>query len=165
MNTSHFFLHLPGQKDAVLVSIPTSVTVEEALALARAAGHALPQDHEILVFQEDEEDPLGLEPGKVSTVGPRKSLVCHTCRRIAITVFYNGVYKDRQFSPNQRVGNVLHWVLQAFGITGPDATGLDLRLEGRPDEDLPENRRLGTFVDHGHCALALLLVAKPRVNG
>jgi hypothetical protein len=165
MDTSHFFLHLPGQKDAVIVSIPTSVTIEEALGLARAAGHAVPPSQEILVFQEDEEDPVELEPARAGSVGHRKSLVCHTCRRIAITVFYNGVYKDRQFSPNQRLGNVLQWVIRAFDIKGPDATGLDLRLEGHPDEDLPENRRLGTLVGEGHCALALLLVPKPRVNG
>lgn len=164
MNTSHFFLHLPGKKDAVLVSIPSSVSVGEALDLARAAGYSLPHAKEILVFQEDEEDPVALDSASAG-VSHRRSLVCHTCRRIAITVYYNGVYRDRQFSPNQRVGHVLNWVLQAFGIAGPDATGLDLRLEGRPDEDLPENHRLGTFVGGDHCALSLLLVPKPRVNG
>jgi hypothetical protein len=165
MNTSHFFLHLPGKKDPAVVPTTGQVTIGEALALARREGHALPNDAELIVFHEDEDEPVSAEKLPLEFLLQRKSLVCHTCRQIEAKVLYNGGHRDHHFSPNLRLGKVLQWALHAFGIAGPEATGLDLRLDGHPEEDLPENQRIGTLVQHKRCDLVLHLVPKPRVNG
>lgn len=87
------------------------------------------------------------------------------CRRVSVSVTFNGVTKSRDFPPVTRVGHVHQWATHnAFEMSPRDAAEHVLELEGgdeRPDSDT----QIGTLTDGKLCAVAFDLVPFKRVEG
>ena len=112
---------------------------------------------------EDCHEPVhhGDKPGKHGHHGGH--IHCHHCKRIAVTVTFNGRDKHHKFSPAATVQTVKLWAKRRFGISDTDASRLILKLSGVTDPP-SDNLHLGELAKHG-CELSFELVPDPRING
>ena len=168
MEPIEIFLQGEGIRDIVLVRVPATGTVGDILVAAR--GHGLPADADdimAVVLLEDADEAL--EPGTTlaaSGIVHRGRVHVHRCRRVAVTVTYNGRQIERGFAPSATMRRVKKWVdgPHGFDLHGVDATEHLLQRcnsAERPDEDA----HIGALVKAGQCALCFDLVAKRRVEG
>src|SRR5579862_808629 len=71
--------------------------------LKAANPNGEPNQEEILVFLEDQDEPIDHSRKlKECGVGEKAFFHCHRCRHIAVTVNYNGT-KERKFPPSGTV--------------------------------------------------------------
>lgn len=161
------FVQGENLSNPILIRAERTAAVLEVVAAALAQGLAAPSDDvTIAVFIEDQEDELGhhllLED---VGIGTRHSHIhCHRCRRVEVSVTFNGVTKSRSFSPAATVARAKEWADTDFHLTGVDATEHALQICGtalRPDEDT----HLGSLVHYPACEIRFGLVAKKRVEG
>lgn len=138
-----------------------------AALLAEAARHrTCNADGEMLVFIEDEDEPLTHEcglPRRHGDGGPPR-LHVHRCRRVEVSVMFNGVKEDRQLGPGKTVAAVKRWAAKAFGMAPADAAEHVLQLVGtsdRPDADT----HIGALASCPECMVAFDLVPLKRVEG
>lgn len=157
------YLHGSGTTEEKLVSVPEDATVRELIDAAKRAG--FPDDADLVLVVEDDEEPLD-PSARLRDCGVKNKhhLSCHTCRKIMVTVNFNGVAKERKFAPSRKVKGVLKWALGEFGLTGADAENKELRLGGVEGTVLQSQQHIGSFVNRS-CALELFLTAVVEVNG
>ncbi len=94
----------------------------------------------------------------------RERIHIHRCRKIKVSVNFNGKEAAESFPPSKTIAKVKRWADKQFGIEGVDATEHALQICGtakRPDEDT----HLGTLVRSRNCEVCFDLVPKKRVEG
>lgn len=159
------FLQGVGVHDITLLRIPQSGRVADILAAGRAAGLAVPDD--VSVYIEDEDVALSLE-SLLSTTAIRHRCRVHVsrCRRVDVSVTFNGRQISEAFPPAATMKRVKRWAVgsKGFNMSEVDAAEHVLQLSGsseRPDEDI----HIGTLVTSGQCVVSFDLVPKVRVEG
>lgn len=166
MREKKVFIHLPGNKDAKVIPVSEQSTVKLVVEAIVRGGFFNPQCiEELNIFMDEDEAPLSVDQIRETIVHDRRSIIFHACNHVHVSVAYNGEVFCREFSPSTKLGKILDCALDSFRIHGVDASGIEIRLESRPEEDLSENCRISGLVTHGECELRLVLVHKPRVNG
>jgi hypothetical protein len=130
-----------------------------------ASKHGL--GSEVLIFLEDTEEPVGDEvelAACVQRTGIKAHL--HRCRKIEITVNFNGKAVERKFSPGTTVARVKHWAaVERFGMTPEEAGEHVLQISGSQTRPAP-GTHIGTLTSPPPaCRLAFDLVPDQRVNG
>ncbi|MCL4239727.1 MAG: hypothetical protein KJ048_00090 [Dehalococcoidia bacterium] len=160
------FLQGEGIADITLVLVPRDGTAQDIITAAKAHGLTTP-DGEALVSIEDADEPLAPN-ARLDAVGivHRGRVHVHRCRRVAVSVNFNGDTTGEDFPPSATVGRVKKWAVskKAFNLQSVDATEHVLQMcnsSTRPDEDV----HIGTLVTAPDCRLCFDLVAKQRVEG
>jgi hypothetical protein len=161
------FIQGEGVREIRVLDLPADATVRDLVAAAAADGFAAAGDGKVEAFVEDTDDALA--PGMTlaaAGIGNQSSVHVHRCKRVAITVHFNGEKNSQAFGPGATVHRVKQWAVgkKAFDLTPVDAAEHVLQVTGgteRPDEDV----HIGTLVATPSCALAFDLVAKVRVEG
>ena len=159
------FLQGAGIDRVRLIRVTEPGTVADLVAAARQQGLDLAEGESPIVLLEDSEDPLELG-AVLANVGVkhRSRVHIHRCRRVEVTVNYNGQAKTRNFAPSQTVKRVKVWAADQFGLSKADANEHALQVcnsTNRPDEDV----HLGTLVSRPGCAVCFDLVPKQRIEG
>ncbi len=167
---SHIELFLQGEgiPDIALVRVPRGGRVRDVVEAARTAGlRRAGGDAGVVVMLEDAEEALEPDAAlEAAGVRHRGRVHVHRCRRVAVTVNYNGRQIARDFPPSATIRRVKGWgdSEDGFDLRGVDATEHLLQVCGstvRPDEDT----HIGTLVSLPGCPLCFDLVAKQRVEG
>lgn len=160
MKEIELYIHTENHPDPMLVKIDEDATVEELLK--RIAPEA---DGDIHLSIESEDEPHD-KHRKLCECGikHRHHVHCHRCRKVEVTVFYNGE-QNHTFGPSATIEKVLRWALRAFGLKGADALDKVLRLSDAPNDVLPETAHIGSFVKPSACEVRLNLTGKVEVNG
>lgn len=163
MNEIEIYIHCPNGHEPRLLKISDQATVGELIKklppeVILAAGN------DLAIIIEDQEEILHHDR-KLCECGikHRHHLHCHSCRHINVFVSYNGVQKEKRFSPATLVKNVLKWVLYAFELKGVDAENKVLRLSN--EFELPNDSHIGSFAKPQECELKLNLTPIVRVQG
>jgi hypothetical protein len=163
MNKIEIYLHGAGTTEEKIISLPGDATVHDLIAAAKQAGFAYADP---VIMVEDGDDALDANARLCDCGVKHKHHVhCHECRKVAVTVNYNGLTKERKFAPAKKVKGVLRWALEAFGLQGPDAEGKELRLGSAEGTVLTAQQHIGSFVRHPHCELQLYLTPIVEVQG
>jgi hypothetical protein len=167
MKKLELFVHLAHCADPKQLAVADDASAEEfIIELQRAGLFQHEVGEETLVFLDNHDEPLEQKHQlRDCGVGNRHLLHCHTCRRVEVKVHYNGAGKERPFPPSARISRVLRWAAGAFGLTGTDAQGLELRLQCDASQALPTDSHVGCYTRPHQCALELCLVPKVRVEG
>lgn len=116
-----------------------------------------------LLEDSDKELPLD-KPLKNIGLTNRCRIHIHRCRKIKVSVSFNGREIGEAFPPSRTIAKVKRWADKNFEIEGVDATEHALQICGtakRPDEDT----HLGVLVRHPNCQICFDLVPKKRVEG
>lgn len=101
---------------------------------------------------------------KKAGVRSRQRVHIHRCRKVKVSVNFNGETAVDDFPPSTTVGKVKKWADRKFDIDKVDATEHALQLCGtaeRPDEDL----HIGSLTNGTSCNVCFDLVPKKRVEG
>jgi hypothetical protein len=166
--TIEMFLQMEGITDVMLVRVPQNGAVRDIIEAARAKGVTVPSGGEnVFVLLEDSDEVLELDKElKEAGIGNRQRVHCHRCRRIEVTINFNGRTESKAFPPSTAVKRVKRWAdaKDQFDLKGVDTTDHVLQICGtsvRPDEDI----HIGTLVRHPNCKLCFDLVPKVRVEG
>ncbi|MGE3467240.1 MAG: hypothetical protein AB7J13_09930 [Pyrinomonadaceae bacterium] len=120
---------------------------------------------QMVVTLEDEGNELPLASTlEHAGVRDRSRVHAHRCRKVNVTVNFNGEAKSDDMPPSTRVEKVKKWAIKEFDIDRIEATEHALQMCGtadRPDEDL----HIGTLTTTGSCSVCFDLVPKIRVEG
>jgi hypothetical protein len=127
--------------------------------IEKQAVRDLTSDADESVWVIDEEEPL--DPGILLSqlVADRKiELVRHRCKKINVSVVYNGIEEVIRVSPARKLRAVLRKALKIpeFGIDQASAQDLELYLPGA-DEALDLAMPVGRLVPNGKCELSIEL--------
>ncbi len=159
------FLQGEGARDIVLIRVSKGGAVRDILAAARASGLTVAEG--VALSLEDEESAIDLEAPISSTpIRHRSRVHMHRCRKVAVTVTFNGVQKSETFPPASTMKRVKRWSVgkKGFDMSDIDAAEHVLQLSDsseRPDEDV----HIGTLVQPPQCSVSFDLVPKVRVEG
>jgi hypothetical protein len=115
----------------------------------------------------DEDAPLDPETPLAELVASHRiELVKHRCRKINVTVSYNGLEAVFRVPPALKIRALVRKSLKVpeFEIDPSSAADLELRLPGT-EEGLDSSLPIGRFVGNGKCELALNLVSAIKHAG
>ncbi len=159
------FLQAEGVVDILLVKANRSQTLADWLLGLETVPPDVRNAKKVTVTREDEEDALVLEKTFESLgIKDRDRLHLNRCRKVAVTVHFNGRSIEETFPPATTVGKVKKWADKKFEIDKLDATNHALQICGtarRPDEDA----HIGTLTASPGCQVCFDLVPKERVEG
>jgi len=165
MSEIEVFLQGAGISRTQLVRLPENATVNDLVEAARQHGLQLAEGEPPIVMLEDSDEPLPLEAKLVDAgLKHRGRVHIHRCRRVEVTVNFNGVTKVHPFSPGQTLQRVKAWAAKQFGMSEADAAEHALQIcdsTERPSEDT----HLGSLVTRPGCAVCFDLVPKQRIEG
>lgn len=151
------YVHRRGaDKRLELVAVTETMTIAEAVGL---------EDGEHVWVQETETELEVTLTLLEAGIPHREHVHVNRCRKVAVTVTYNGPSKAHTFHPSTRVEKVFDWAVstQGFDLTPTDALDHELQITGtsiKPDG----SDHIGSFVNDD-CAVAFSLVAKIRNEG
>lgn len=164
--TIELFLQVEGINDIKLIRVPHDCKVRELIEKIQAEIDAAQSETGgMFLLLEDRDDELRPDASlNESGIGHRHRIHCHRCRRIEVTVNFNGVSKSHPFSPSNTIKKIKRWADEQFELKGVDATEHALQLCGtntRPDEDV----HVGSLARYPNCKVCFDLVPKKRVEG
>jgi hypothetical protein len=171
------FLHRQGAKPQTLVATPGE-TLRNAL---RRTGAIREGGDEILVFVgefeealmeppdaedgEDRHEPVDIDLTiEVLAIEHHQHIHCHTCRRIAMDVAFNGKTKRHRFSPSATVATATKWARKKFRLDPAAAADYVLESCGTTEKPRPD-KHLGELVRTGTCSLCFDLVKEVTPQG
>jgi len=159
------FVQGEGIQDIVLIRVLQAGTVRDIVAVARGLGLTAAEGVELSL--EDNDSTIDLDVLIAATAIKHRSRVhVHRCRKVAVTVAFNGGQKDETFPASATIKRVKRWAVgkKGFNLSDVDAAEHVLQLSDssdRPDEDI----HIGTLVAHPCCSVSFDLVPKVRVEG
>ena len=151
--------------DIQLVEVGGDVTAKDLLEVA-AKYREEKIEGDFFVFLEGCEEPIAagdkLPEGKDRQPVP---LHVHRCRRVLVTVTFNGVSKGHEFTPGTTVDDVKKFAaIREFGMKPADAAEHVLQYVGSAERPEPETH-VGALVSCPDCRISFDLVPHKRVEG
>jgi hypothetical protein len=143
-------------------TFPPEATLGEVLAAIHTRHNT---DAAAVLFLEDAEEPADLDTLLRDLTGPKGLKVhVHRCRRIEVSVTFNGT-KEHRLAPSATVARVKRWAVEkAFPMSPEDAGEHVLQLTSTTERP-SLGTHLGTLAKHPHCHVRFDLVPNERVNG
>ena len=159
------FVQGEGIREVALISVRQEATVREVILRTKAeCGLDVPEE-EIIALIEDGDEEIALDAKLAEVgIGHRHRMHFHRCRRVEVSVNFNGASKEQPFSASSTIAKIKRWADDEFGLKGVDATEHALQICGtdkRPDLDV----HVGSLVQYPHCQICFDLVPKKRVEG
>ena len=121
---------------------------------------------DVLVFLEDEDEPIGDLAAITEHATPQGLKVhLHHLRQVKVTVTFNGKTVERLFSPSATVTRVKRWAAEKeFGMSADEAGEHVLQIAGKHDRPNP-GTHIGALSDGKVRVVAFDLVPDERVQG
>lgn len=159
------FVQGEGITEVALIRVPPDATVREVIVKTKADCGIEAREEEIIALIEDSDEEIVLDAKLIDVgIGQRHRVHFHRCRRVEVSVNFNGATKKQSFSPSATIAKIKRWGDDEFGLKGIDATEHALQICGtnkRPDLDV----HVGSLVQCPHCEICFDLVPKKRVEG
>lgn len=166
-NELQLFVQGEGIADIQLVRVTEQSTLREVLgklgSVFTAADVATAEDF-IFLLEDSERELASDKSLKELGIKNRERIHINRCRKVKVSVNFNGREIADAFPPSRTIAKVKKWADKKFDIDGVDATEHALQICGtanRPDEDT----HLGSLVRRPNCQVCFDLVPKKRVEG
>lgn len=165
MSKIKVFVQAGGVKQIKLHELDSSANVGSILQGLTADLGLPPGDYRL--FHEGAEAPLAMDVSlSAAGITSRASVHVTQCKKVAVTVNFNGTSKVRDFGPGVPIHTVKAWAVgpQGFNLNPVDAADHVLQLTGtneRPDADV----HIGSLAQEPGCTVSFDLVPKVRVEG
>lgn len=167
-NELQLFVQGEGIADIQLVRVAEQSTLRELLkkfsSVFTDTEVASATDEFIFLLEDSERELASDKSLKELGIKNRERVHIHRCRKIKVSVNFNGKEAAETFPPSKTIAKVKRWADKEFGIEGVDATEHALQICGtakRPDDDT----HLGTLARRPNCQVCFDLVPKKRVEG
>tara|TARA_R110002072_G_scaffold265241_1_gene424142 strand:+ start:8529 stop:9023 length:495 start_codon:yes stop_codon:yes gene_type:complete len=159
------FVQGEGLVDTIIVRVDDAGAVHDLVTAAHRKG--LDSCSKSAVFLEDSDEPIRAcarleEVG----IGHRERIHIHRCKKVKVTVNFNGRQIDRKFPPGATVKRLKRWATgpKGFELTKLDASEHALQICGSPDRP-DEDQHVGCLTARSGCSVCFDLVPKQRVEG
>lgn len=158
------FLQFEGHKKIELIEVAHDARVSDVLVAATHVGFCAKSFSDAFVFSGDSGDPLSL-CAVLSEVGicSKHRVHIHSCKRIEVTVNFNGQAETKKFPPSATIDKVKKRFVNKFELACVDASEHVLQIcctDKRPEPDC----QIGALVS-GCCEVCFDLVPIKRVEG
>ncbi|MGB6220084.1 hypothetical protein [Haloferula sp.] len=164
MNTdSQVYIQI-GDQEPRAIKVNDEDTIASILARLRDENPGLVEDPDLLVvFAEDSDEEIA-HARKLCECQPHrpKILHCHRCRKISVSVSYNGE-ESRKFGPNTKIRRVTTWAKNQFGVDA--GRKWVIRLGGAEGDILDPDTKIGKLVSFPDCKLSLFLTERCLIQG
>lgn len=165
-NELQLFVQGEGIADIQLVRVAEQSALRELIGkLGSAFTETGAAADEFIFLLEDSERELASDKSlKELGIKNRERIHISRCRKVKVSVNFNGREIADAFPPSRTVAKVKRWADKQFDIDGVDATEHALQICGtakRPDDDT----HLGALVRRPNCQVCFDLVPKKRVEG
>jgi len=123
-------------------------------------------DASVLVFAEDDEEPLAGTLAVEAIAGPRGAkLHLHRCRRVTVLVHFADKTFEKAFAPGTTVAKVKRWAAEhELKMSPEEASEHMLQITGSIERPRP-NSHVGALASCPQCSVNFDLVPDQRVNG
>ncbi len=147
--------HVEVEADAAFATVKAQI----------AERHGLSVDG-LCLFIEDEDDVVDDERHVRDHAGRTGvKLHVHRCRRVAVSVTFNGETVEHPFGPGATVARVKRWAAEKkFGMSAEEAGEHVLQIAGSHVRPAP-GAHIGALAACSGCKIAFDLVPDERVNG
>jgi hypothetical protein len=164
MNKIQVYVHGENSRDPKLIDVLENASVKDIILAFQKEFTNTSNPEEIEIFLEDAEDPLQKDQS-ADKIGIKKRMHihCHRCKKIAVTIFYNGEDKSFNFPPSATSKIILKKAIKAFNINEADAGDYLLKLDDKTI--LQPSDHVGSFVSFPHCQIKLFLTPTKPVQG
>ena len=152
------YVHSAGREDPELLEVPQTALVRELVAATASME---------FVWLQNANEPIDLDLTLEAAGVPNRGHVHRSaCKRIDVSVRFNGAEKARDFAPSATVETVLKWATgeQGFDLSAAEAAKHTLAQPGA-DHPLDPRVHIGSLVSTGTCDLVLDLIPKVRFEG
>lgn len=164
MNKTQIYVHGENSREPKLIEVPENASVKDIINKYQQEFPDTGTSDEIELFIEDEEDPKQKnQPDEKDWFKKRGHIQCHRCKKIAVTIVYNGDDKSFTFSPSTTTKKILKKAILAFGINEADAGDYLLKLDDRTI--LQPSDHIGSFTSFPGCQVKLFLTPTKPVQG
>jgi hypothetical protein len=165
MTSLSIYVQAEDSNKIEILEIDDAAPAEALIKAAKERGLLEGDESDVLIFLEEQEEPLVHGKAFVSQGGKAKDrVILHRCRRVDVSVTFNARQLERRFNPAATMARVKRWFVKEIGMSPVDASEHVLQLAGtteRPDPDT----HIGTLVGKGTCSVSFTLVPRKRVEG
>lgn len=161
MDNVNVFIQGAGVRDVRFGNLPANCHYKDIRALIDEAAPELSDLTHL--FYENKDEPISHDE-RLECDGDAVYLHVSRCRRIAVTVNFNGQQFDRKFSPAATIGRLKKWAAKSAGISKEDAAEYALQISGT-DERPDSETHVGSLVECTTCSIEFDLVPTDRING
>jgi hypothetical protein len=164
MSSIDLFYQGEGLREIQHLEIEPDATF--AIVKARLAGRHGLSTEVLLIFIEDEDEPLDDQRCVQDHAGPTGlKLHAHRCHHVEVTVTFNNETVEHCFRPGATIAKVKRWAAEhKFGMTEEEAGEHVLQIAGTHERPAPGDH-IGGLTACPNCKLAFDLVPDERVNG
>ena len=162
MKELQIYVHAENNKEPQIIPVDETSTVQDIINEYAKKFNTVPG--EVNLFLQDEDDSK--EKGKhadAAGIKKRSHVHCHRCRKITVTVFFNGDDKNIEVPPSFTAKNLIKKIFQIFSIDKNDATEYLLKLEDgtilQPDD------HIGSFSSYPQCQVKIYLTDNKPIQG
>lgn len=151
------YIHQQSAEDPEVVELSGDTLVSELSA-----------DADEQIWLPDEDDPLDATLTlDAAGVRDRGHVHRNRCRRVAVSVRFNGESKDRAFGPGATIARVFRWATgrQGFALPAEQVPKHVLVVRGTEHMLEPETHVGSLVTRDGKCELRLDLVPRERYEG
>ncbi len=162
-NDSQVYIQI-GDQEPRAIELNDDDTIASILKRLREEHPGFVDEPDLLVvFAEDSDEEIAHDRKLCDCHGHRpKILHCHRCKKVAVTVSYNGE-ESRKFGPNAKIRRVTEWAKKQFQVD--EGRKWVLRLDGMDGEILDPDAKLGKLANPSTCALNLFLTERILIQG
>ena len=157
------FAESDATDDVQTLDVPDGVTAADVARLARETGLARPDDDDLAVYLEDDDEPLDPAAVLPTSGGP-----CHVHvgprARISVTVHYNGRHVGKAFSPAATLARVRDWAGRQLNIPETEAERAVLQVCDTTVQPKPR-RHLGALDRNRDRSLCFDFIPKRKTQG
>ena len=159
---NEIFAHFGGQKEVCRLDLAEELNIRSFIERLSKDGH-LPESkpEDWIACLEDAEDELPLD--YPLEVGKHKRIHISRCKKVDVTVIFNGAPKSHHFLPGTTLRKVTHWAREQFGVDKKEK--LVLRADNTESEPLDPDSHVGSYVSHNHCKVTFYLTPTHKING
>ena len=155
-------VHFGGQKEVRSFELEEQETVGSFIKRLCKEGHLgefTPEEWSVCVEDSDEE----LAHDCLLEAGKHKRIHICRCKKVEVSVIFNGVTKSHPFRPGATLRKVTHWAQDAFGVDKKEK--LALRFGNTESEPLDPDSHVGSYAVHTHCQVVFYLTPTHKING
>ena len=160
------FVQGEGFAEIELFRVPRDSKVGDLLSSFASEAANKGETPAILLLESGEEALEATADIDSAGILHRSRIHIHRCKKIAVTVNFNGKSTPHEFAPSVPIKRVHQWAVgeKVFNLSAVDATEHALQVCNstiRPDEDI----HIGTLTKFPDCSICFDLVPKKRVEG
>jgi hypothetical protein len=165
--TKVIYLHFSNSRTVTEITAKKEATVGSLIkeyASKNASNPDYEEDLEVTIENMDEELPKDATLEKLK-INDGEHLHFSRCKKVAVSISYNGATFQHNFAPATTIGKVLKKALKHFDIDETAGSALSLFLTSECDEAIPGNEHIGSLTGYPTCGIKLFLSKKKNIQG